>query len=151
MKSFYSNVNRHPIHIIPHFFKINLDYLDIVTLDFLTCIHLPISGWDAIMKFSLSVKDVEGSHDKLHRFHEGYTQHFFTKTRDMAIQSYQYLHGKLIGKGRGTMCSYAKEVPDCDKQSLQHFVSIPPGKHQPVLDHIQREGIGLTLLLNLNI
>jgi len=91
------------------------------------------------MKFSLSVKDIEGSHGKLCRFHEGYTQHFLTKTRNMAKQSYQYLHGKLIGKGRGNMCSYAKEVPDCNNQSLQHFVSNSPWKHQPVLDHIQRD------------
>jgi len=37
------------------------------------------------------------------------------------------------------MCSYAKEVPDCNNQSLQHFVSNSPWKHQPVLDHIQRD------------
>jgi SRSO17 transposase len=39
------------------------------------------------------------------------------------------------------MCSYAKEVPDCNNQSLQHFVSNSPWKHQPVLDHIQRDVI----------
>ena len=93
------------------------------------------------MKFSLSVKDIHGSHDKLQRFHEGYTQHFLTKTRNMTKQSYQYIQGKLLGKGRGNMCSYAKDVPDCNNQSLQHFVSNSPWKHQPVLDHIQRDVI----------
>jgi hypothetical protein len=89
------------------------------------------------MEFSLSVKNLDGSHDKLQRFHGGYTQHFLTKTRNMAKQSFQYIHGKLIEKGRGNMCSYAKDVPDCNNQSLQHFVSNSPWNHRPVLDHIQ--------------
>jgi len=93
------------------------------------------------MEFSLSAKDLDGSHDKLQRFHDGYTLHFLTKTRNMAKQSFQYIQGKLLGKGRGNMCSYAKEVPDCNNQSLQHFVSNSPWKHQPVLDHIQRDVI----------
>jgi len=93
------------------------------------------------MEFSLSAKDLDGSHDKLQRFHDGYTLHFLTKTRNMAKQSFQYIQGKLLGKGRCNMCSYAKDVPDCNNQSLQHFVSNSPWKHQPVLDHIQRDVI----------
>lgn len=93
------------------------------------------------MKFSLSAKDLDGSHDKLKRFHDGYTLHFLTKTRNMAKQSFHYIQGKLLGKGRGNMCSYAKDVPDCNNQSLQHFVSNSPWNHRPVLDHIQRDVI----------
>lgn len=91
------------------------------------------------MEFSLSVKDLDGSHDKLQRFHDGYTLHFLTKTRNMAKQSFQYIQGKLLGKGKGNMCSYAKDVPDCNNQSLQHFVSNSPWDHRPVLEHIQRD------------
>ena len=91
------------------------------------------------MKFSLSVKDIQGSHDKLQRFHDGYALHFLTKTRNMVKQSFQYIQGKLLGRGRGNMCRYAKDVPDCNNQSLQHFVSNSPWKHQPVLNHIQRD------------
>ncbi len=91
------------------------------------------------MKFSLSVNDIQGSHDKLQRFHDGYTLHFLTKTRNMVKQSFQYIQGKLLGKGRGNMCRYAKDVPDCNNQSLQHFVSNSPWNHRPVLDHIQRD------------
>jgi SRSO17 transposase len=64
-----------------------------------------------------------------------------TKTRNTAKQSFQYIHGKLIGKGKGNMCSYAKNIPDCNNQSLQHFVSNSPWNHRPVLDHIQRDVI----------
>ncbi len=71
------------------------------------------------MKFSLSVKDIHGSHDKLQHFHDRYALCFLTKTRNMTKQSFQYIQGKLLGKGRGNMCSYAKDVPDCNNQFLQ--------------------------------
>jgi SRSO17 transposase len=91
------------------------------------------------MKFSLSVKDIHGLADTVNNLHEGYTFHFLTKTRNMVKQSFQYIQGKLLGKGRGNMCTYAKEVLDCNNQSLQHFVSKSPWDHRPVLDHIQRD------------
>jgi len=91
------------------------------------------------MKFSISVEGIEGLHDKLNRFHEGYISHFFTKTRNMTKQSYQYIQGKFLAKGKGNMCTYPKDVPDCNNQSLQHFVSNSPWDHRPVLDHIQRD------------
>ncbi len=91
------------------------------------------------MKFSISVEDIEGLHDKLNRFHEGYISHFFTKTRNMTKQSYQYIQGKFLAKGKGNMCTYPKDVPDCNNQSLQHFVSNSPWDHRPVLEHIQRD------------
>jgi SRSO17 transposase len=93
------------------------------------------------MNFSLSVKDIRGSNDKFQGFHNGYTLHFITKTRNMVKQSFQYIQGKLLGTGRGNMCTYAKDVPDCNSQSLQHFVSNSPWNHRPVLDHIQRDVI----------
>ena len=93
------------------------------------------------MEFLLSVKDLDGSHDKLQHFHYGYALHFLTKTRNMVQQSFQYIQGKLLGKGRGNMCSYAKDVPNCNNQSLQHFVSNSPWNHKPVIDHIQRDVI----------
>ena len=91
------------------------------------------------MKFLLSVKDIQGSTDTINHLHEGYTFHFLTKTRNMTKQSFQYIQGKLLGRGRDNMCLYAKDVPDCNNQSLQHFVSNSPWKHQPVLNHIQRD------------
>ena len=37
------------------------------------------------------------------------------------------------------MCSYAKNVPGCNNQSLQHFISDSPWDHRPVLDDIQQD------------
>jgi len=91
------------------------------------------------MKFCLSVTDIQGSLGKLEVFQQQYIQHFKTKTRDMSTQSYQYIQGKLLNKGTGNMCTYAKEVKDCNNQSLQHFISNSPWDHRPVIDHIQQD------------
>jgi SRSO17 transposase len=37
------------------------------------------------------------------------------------------------------MTNYAKNVPDCNNQSLQHFISDSPWDERPVIDHIQRD------------
>jgi len=91
------------------------------------------------MKFTLCVKDLDKSLDKLSCLYGGYISHFMGKTRSVVKQSFQYLQGKLLEKGGGTMCSYAKNVPECNNQSLTHFVSDSPWDHEPVLDHIQRD------------
>ena len=91
------------------------------------------------MKFSLCIKDFYQSCDKLEHLHNGYTSYFMSKTRNVAKQSFQYIQGKLLEKGDGNMCSYSKNVPDCNNQSLTHFVSDSPWDHKPVLDHIQRD------------
>ena len=91
------------------------------------------------MKFLLSVKDIQNSYDTINDLHEGYTFHFLTKTRNMVKQSYQYIQGKFLAKGKGNMCTYPKDVPDCNNQSLQHFISNSPWDHRPVLKHIQRD------------
>ena len=57
----------------------------------------------------------------------------------MIKQSYQYIHGKFLEKGKGNMSTYPKDVPDCNNQSLHHFISNSPWKHRPVLDQIQQD------------
>ena len=91
------------------------------------------------MKFNLRVKDLDQSLGKLTHLHGGYISHFVSKTRNVVKQSFQYIQGKLLEQGKGNMCRYAKSIPDCDNQSLQHFVSDSPWEHEPVLDHIQRD------------
>ena len=91
------------------------------------------------MKFSLCVKDFHNLIDKVNYMHSRYISRFVTKTRCVAKQSFQYIQGKLLEKGKGNMCSYAKNVPDCNNQSLQQFISNSPWDHQPVLDDIQQD------------
>lgn len=86
------------------------------------------------MIFSLSVNDLPQLRDKLHHFHGGYISYFMAKTRSVVKQSFQYIQGKLLEKGDGNICRYAKNVPDCNNQSLNHFISDSPWDHEPVLD-----------------
>jgi len=41
------------------------------------------------------------------------------------------------------MTNYAKNVPDCNNQSLHHFISDSPWDERPVIDHIQRDVVEL--------
>jgi SRSO17 transposase len=91
------------------------------------------------MEFNLCVNDLDQSLDRLTHLHGGYASYFMSATRSVVKQSFQYLQGKLLEKGNGNMCSYAKNVPGCNNQSLSHFVSDSPWNHEPVLDHIQRD------------
>lgn len=91
------------------------------------------------VKFNLCVKDLYKPLGKLTYLHSGYTTHFMSATRNVVKQSFQYIQGKLLEKGNGNMCSYAKNVPGCNNQSLTHFVSDSPWDHEPVLCHIQRD------------
>jgi SRSO17 transposase len=91
------------------------------------------------MGFKMRVKDLYLSYGRLRRAHGGYTPHFRSRTRSVARQSLQYLQGQLLERGRGNMTNYAKNVPDCNNQSLHHFISDSPWDERPVIDHIQRD------------
>ena len=91
------------------------------------------------MEFKLCTKDLRLALDRLKRIHEKYASHFHSKTRSVARQSLQYLQGQLLEKGRGNMTNYAKNVLDCNNQSLQHFISDSPWDERHVIDHIQRD------------
>lgn len=95
------------------------------------------------MKFELCNIDLHQSFEKLKRVHERFTSHFRSKTRSVAKQSFQYLQGLLLKRGRGNMTTYARNVPDCNNQSLQHFISDSPWDERPVIDHIQSDVVGL--------
>lgn len=95
------------------------------------------------MKFALHSKNLHQSLEKLKSVHDGYTSYFRSKTRSVAKQSLQYLQGQLIERGRGNMTTYARNVPDCNNQSLQHFISDSPWDERPVIDHIQRDVVSL--------
>jgi SRSO17 transposase len=72
-----------------------------------------------------------------------FIEHFRTKTRSVEKQSFQYLHGKFLQKGRGDMVSYARNVPDCNSQSLQHFITHSPWDEKPVIRQIQTEVVDM--------
>lgn len=83
--------------------------------------------------------EIEQSADKLIMLQEEYSTHFKNKTHNASNQSLKYLHGQLLVEGKGNMIEYAKKTPDCDNQSLQHFISNSPWDERPVIGHIQRD------------
>jgi len=72
-----------------------------------------------------------------------YDDHFVLCTRFVGDKSRQYLQGILLSQDRGNLCEYAKIVPDCDNQSLHHFITNSPWDERAVIDHIQRDVAGL--------
>ncbi len=91
------------------------------------------------MNFDLQKKDLYLAATILNWIQMQYAIHFSSKTRNVTDQSRQYVQGILLGQGRGNMCRYARSVPDCDNQTLHHFISKSPWDERSVIDHIQRD------------
>jgi SRSO17 transposase len=91
------------------------------------------------MNFNLQKKDLYLAATILNWIHMQYAFHFSSKTRNAIEQSRQYVQGILLGKGRGNMCRYARSIPDCDNQTLHHFISESPWDERTVIDHIQND------------
>jgi SRSO17 transposase len=91
------------------------------------------------MNFNLQKKDLYLAASILNWIHMQYAMHFSSKTRNVIGQSRQYMQGILLGKGRGNICRYAKSVPDCNNQTLHHFISKSPWDERAVIDHIQSD------------
>jgi SRSO17 transposase len=87
---------------------------------------------------NLIVSDVKQVVKRFHEFHERYSSYFATKTRNMAEQGKQYIHGQLLCQNRGNMKEFQKIVPDSNDQSLNHFVSNSPWEDEPIVDSIEK-------------
>ncbi len=72
---------------------------------------------------NLVVSDVKQVIKRFYEFHDRFADCFVTKTRNMAEQGKQYMHGQLLCQNKGNMKEFEKIVPDSNDQSLNHFVS----------------------------
>jgi len=75
---------------------------------------------------------------RFQRFTERFAAHFQRWTRSVIPQAQQYLQG-LIQASRKNIERMEEVVPDCDYQSLQHFVSNSEWDARPVLDQVAVE------------
>ena len=89
--------------------------------------------------FNLVKEDLANGAQQLNQLQDNFNRHFRTKTRSVEKQAKQYLHGKFLENGRGNMTTYAAKVPECNNQSLQHFISNSPWDDRPVIAQIQSE------------
>ena len=88
-------------------------------------------------KFDLGLGDLPAALINLNRLHNNCTPYFRNTTRSVKVQSRQYLDGLLLNVRRGNISLYSEKVPNCNSQSLNHFISDSPWLHLPLIDQIQ--------------
>ena len=89
-----------------------------------------------IMKLSLS--DLRVVTGELKVFYSSFGDFFRNRTRSVLKQAFQYLQGQIMVNERGNMTNIEKVVPDCNHQSLQHFISNSQWDEEGVISEIQR-------------
>ena len=90
-----------------------------------------------IMKLSLS--DLRVVTGELKVFYSSFSDFFRNRTRSVLKQAFQYLQGQIMVNERGNMTNIEKVVPDCNHQSLQHFISNSQWDEEGVISEIQRQ------------
>jgi SRSO17 transposase len=75
---------------------------------------------------------------RFQNFSKRFERHFWRWTRSVAAQAQQYLQG-LMQARRKNMERMEEVVPDCDYQSLQHFLSDSAWDARAVLDQVAVE------------
>jgi SRSO17 transposase len=75
---------------------------------------------------------------RFQNFSKRFDVHFRRWTRSVAVQAHQYLQG-LMQARRKNMERMEEAVPDCDYQSLQHFLSDSGWDARAVLDQVATE------------
>jgi len=81
---------------------------------------------------------LEGMGLRFQKFAKRFEKHFWRRTRSVATQAWQYLQG-LMQARRKNMERMEEVVPDCDYQSLQHFLSDSDWDARAVLDQVAVE------------
>ncbi len=83
--------------------------------------------------------DIKQARIRIKTYHGRLIGHFKTKTRNVIEQSKKYLLGCLTVSKRGTMVEMSKSVPDCNNQSIQHFISNSLWDEQGLIYQIQED------------
>lgn len=81
---------------------------------------------------------LEGMGSRFQNFAKHFETHFRRWTRSVATQAQQYMQG-LMQASRKNMERMEEVVPDCDYQSLQHFLSNSEWDARAVLDQVAVE------------
>ena len=90
------------------------------------------------MVVNLSTNDLRRVARELKVFYSSFSDFFGNKTRSVANQAFQYLQGQIMLNERVNMTNIEKVVPDCNHQSLQHFISNSQWDEEGVISEIQR-------------
>ncbi|MDI6822741.1 MAG: IS701 family transposase, partial [Actinomycetota bacterium] len=91
------------------------------------------------MLMKLSLCDLGAVTEELKVFCISFSDFFRNKTRNSIKQALRYLQGQIVLNERGNMTNIEKVVPDCDHQSLQHFISNSQWDEEGVINELQRQ------------
>ena len=91
------------------------------------------------MVVNLSTNDLRRVARELKVFYSSFSDFFGNKTRSVANQAFQYLQGQIMLNERVNMTNIEKHVPDCNHQSLHHFISNSQWDEEGVISEIQRQ------------
>jgi SRSO17 transposase len=91
------------------------------------------------MLMELSFSDLGEATGMINVIHSSFSDFFRNKTRDSIKQALQYLQGQILLNERGNMTNIEKVVPDCDHQSLQHFISNSQWDEEGVISETQKQ------------
>ena len=78
----------------------------------------------------LSEDDLAQAHAAFTQFHSRYLPFFRTSTRSVSESAQRYLQGQLITSQRNTLFQYRREVPACEYQAMQYFISESPWREK---------------------
>jgi SRSO17 transposase len=90
------------------------------------------------MHMKLSFGDLGAVTGELKVLYSSFSDFFRNKTQKLTKQALQYLQGQIVLTERGNMTNIEKVVPDCDHQSLQHFISNSQWDEEGVIAEIQK-------------
>jgi len=91
------------------------------------------------MHMKLSFDDFGAVTGELKVLYSSFSDFFRNKTRRSLKQALQYLQGQVLLNERRNMTNIEKVVPDCDHQSLQHFISNSRWDEEGVINELQRQ------------
>jgi SRSO17 transposase len=91
------------------------------------------------MHMKLSFGDLGAVTGELKVLYSSFSGFFRNKTQKLTKQALQYLQGQIVLTERGNMTNIEKVVPDCDHQSLQHFISNSQWDEEGVISKLQRQ------------
>jgi len=91
------------------------------------------------MHMKLSFDDFGAVPGELKVLYSSFSDFFRNKTRRSLKQALQYLQGQVLLNERRNMTNIEKVVPDCDHQSLQHFISNSRWDEEGVINELQRQ------------
>jgi len=94
-----------------------------------------------MMRFELTVDDIQQHAQDLFGFHERFSEFFRTSTRNVGSHALEYMKGQLLCESRRNMSQMSVRVTKVDEQALSNFISTSPWQDAPLIEAIGAEAV----------